>query len=149
MCLGDGDGRTDIIPFLKVGLKDVGDHGSPWINSDKSLRVLPLLVGAELESRGGLIEVGDVVGVQLTSSDGQGGVDAVSTTVGADSVSLSAVLDSGDDRASLGGVLSAPVHGDGVGSELSAVGGQGDIVQVLALRLGDVNYESEEIEQKM
>mmetsp|Transcript_24876 Transcript_24876/g.42829 ORF Transcript_24876/g.42829 Transcript_24876/m.42829 type:complete len:459 (-) Transcript_24876:97-1473(-) len=136
--LGDGNGGANIVTLLEVWLENGGHHVAPRIDGHKLLRILPTGERTEIICGGGHLQVGNVVGVQLARGNSKGSVNAVATAVGANSIALASVLHGSDHRTSNGRIGVTPVHGDRVGTKLSIVGGQGDVIQVGLLRLFDL-----------
>lgn len=79
-----------------------------------------------------------MIGVQLASSNCQRSVDAISTAVSTDRVSLSSVLHGGNDGTSNGGIRMTPLHRNGIGTKLTIVSSQRNVVKVGLLGLLDI-----------
>ena len=72
------------------------------------LGIVPGGIGTNLEHRRGELEVGDVVRTELAGGNGQAGVDAVRSGVGADGIALVVMANGANDRTTDQGIGMAP-----------------------------------------
>lgn len=122
MRLGDGDGGPDVVALVEVGTVGVSDDVTEGVDGGNLAGIGPGGERSDVEDRGGELELGHMLRVELPSGHGEASVDAVGTLVGADGVTLGGVADGADDGTADHGVGVAPRHGDGVDAERIRVG---------------------------